>query len=66
MVNKQVVKERDHLQSEYNKASLAKSKLESLCRELQRHSKLVKVKNGYEILRGEYWGLKNTQSGNTL
>ena len=52
MFNKQVVKERDHLQSEYNKASLAKSKLESLCRELQRHSKLVKVKNGYEILRG--------------
>ena len=39
----QVVKERDQLQSEYNKASLAKSKLESLCRELQRHSKLVKV-----------------------
>ncbi|KAJ7363474.1 hypothetical protein OS493_009629 [Desmophyllum pertusum] len=36
------VKERDQLQSEYNKASLAKNKLESLCRELQRHSKLVK------------------------
>lgn len=39
----QVGKERDHLQSEFNKASLAKHKLESLCRELQRHSKLVKV-----------------------
>jgi len=38
-----VGKERDHLQSEFNKASLAKHKLESLCRELQRHSKLVKV-----------------------
>ncbi|XP_078375350.1 beta-taxilin-like [Oculina patagonica] len=37
-----VVKERDQLQSEFNKASLAKNKLESLCRELQRHSKLVK------------------------
>ncbi|XP_029205373.2 alpha-taxilin-like [Acropora millepora] len=37
-----VGKERDHLQSEFNKASLAKHKLESLCRELQRHSKLVK------------------------
>lgn len=37
-----VVRERDQLQSEYNKTSLAKSKLESLCRELQRHSKLVK------------------------
>ena len=37
------MKERDQLQSEFNKASLAKNKLESLCRELQRHSKLVKV-----------------------
>ncbi|XP_068698257.1 alpha-taxilin-like [Montipora foliosa] len=37
-----VVRERDQLQSECNKASLAKHKLESLCRELQRHSKLVK------------------------
>lgn len=38
------MKERDQLQSEFNKASLAKNKLESLCRELQRHSKLVKVR----------------------
>ena len=38
------MRERDQLQSECNKASLAKHKLESLCRELQRHSKLVKVK----------------------
>jgi len=37
-----VVRERDQLQSDFNKASLAKNKLESLCRELQRHSKLVK------------------------
>lgn len=37
-----VTRERDQLQSEFNKASLAKNKLESLCRELQRHSKLVK------------------------
>ena len=37
------MRERDQLQSDFNKASLAKNKLESLCRELQRHSKLVKV-----------------------
>ena len=30
------------MQSEHSKAVLAKSKLESLCRELQRHNKLVK------------------------
>ncbi|KAK3747755.1 hypothetical protein QZH41_008786 [Actinostola sp. cb2023] len=40
--NEKLTKERDTLQSDYNKATLAKSKLESLCRELQRHSKLVK------------------------
>ncbi|XP_071955869.1 beta-taxilin-like [Antedon mediterranea] len=38
----QLQKERDHLQSEHGKALLAKSKLESLCRELQRHNKTVK------------------------
>ncbi|EDO33513.1 predicted protein, partial [Nematostella vectensis] len=38
----QLTKERDALQSDFNKTTLAKSKLESLCRELQRHSKLVK------------------------
>ncbi|CAH3032353.1 unnamed protein product [Porites lobata] len=48
-----VVKERDHLQSEYNKASLAKSKLESLCRELQRHSKLVKEESQLRIQEEE-------------
>ena len=39
----QVMREKDQLQSEHSKAILAKSKLESLCRELQRHNKLVKV-----------------------
>lgn len=34
--------DRDRLQGEYNKAVLARSKLESLCRELQRHNKVVK------------------------
>jgi len=37
------MREKDQLQSEHSKAILAKSKLESLCRELQRHNKLVKV-----------------------
>ena len=35
-------KERDHLQSEYNKLLIAKGKLESLCRELQKHNKAIK------------------------
>jgi hypothetical protein len=35
-------KEKEQLQSEHGKIVLAKSKLESLCRELQRHNKLVK------------------------
>lgn len=39
----QVLKEKIHLQSEHSKAILARSKLESLCRELQRHNKNLKV-----------------------
>ncbi|XP_073431799.1 beta-taxilin [Dendrobates tinctorius] len=38
----QLIKEKDQLQSEHNKAILARSKLESLCRELQRHNKTLK------------------------
>ncbi|XP_077920476.1 gamma-taxilin isoform X2 [Halichoerus grypus] len=38
----QIVKEKVHLQSEHSKAILARSKLESLCRELQRHNKTLK------------------------
>uniref|UniRef100_UPI00398E9796 alpha-taxilin n=1 Tax=Pristiophorus japonicus TaxID=55135 RepID=UPI00398E9796 len=38
----QLVKEKDHLQSEHSRAVLARSKLESLCRELQRHNKTLK------------------------
>ncbi|XP_069730825.1 gamma-taxilin [Phaenicophaeus curvirostris] len=41
----QVVKEKVHLQSEHSKAILARSKLESLCRELQRHNKTLKEGN---------------------
>ncbi|XP_069090405.1 beta-taxilin [Pleurodeles waltl] len=38
----QVQKEKDQLQSEHSRAILARSKLESLCRELQRHNKSLK------------------------
>ncbi|KAJ7990782.1 hypothetical protein DPEC_G00290490 [Dallia pectoralis] len=38
----QVIKEKDLLQSEHSRAVLARSKLESLCRELQRHNKTLK------------------------
>ncbi|XP_072369820.1 beta-taxilin isoform X2 [Scyliorhinus torazame] len=38
----QLGKEKDHLQSEHSRAVLARSKLESLCRELQRHNKTLK------------------------
>ncbi|XP_017555459.1 taxilin beta b [Pygocentrus nattereri] len=38
----QVMKEKDQLQSEHSRAVLARSKLEGLCRELQRHNKTLK------------------------
>ncbi|XP_061651872.1 taxilin beta b [Phyllopteryx taeniolatus] len=38
----QVMKEKDQLQSEHSRAVLARSKLEGLCRELQRHNKSLK------------------------
>ncbi|XP_018605601.2 gamma-taxilin isoform X3 [Scleropages formosus] len=41
----QIIKEKIHLQGEHSKAILARSKLESLCRELQRHNKTLKEEN---------------------
>ena len=38
-----LTKQRDQIQAEYGKTLLVKTKLESLCRELQRQNKLVKV-----------------------
>ncbi|XP_066867005.1 beta-taxilin isoform X2 [Kogia breviceps] len=38
----QIQKEKDQLQGEHSKAILARSKLEGLCRELQRHNKTLK------------------------
>lgn len=39
----QVVQEKDTLRNEHSKAILARSKLESLCRELQKHNRALKV-----------------------
>ncbi|XP_045852669.1 gamma-taxilin-like isoform X4 [Meles meles] len=41
----QIVKEKVQLQNEHSKAVLARSKLESLCRELQRHNRTLKEEN---------------------
>ncbi|XP_030075490.1 alpha-taxilin [Microcaecilia unicolor] len=38
----QLIMEKDQLRSEHSKAILARSKLESLCRELQRHNRTLK------------------------
>ncbi|XP_008576456.1 PREDICTED: alpha-taxilin isoform X1 [Galeopterus variegatus] len=38
----QLIQEKDHLRGEHSKAVLARSKLESLCRELQRHNRSLK------------------------
>lgn len=38
-------KEKEQLQHEYNKAILVKSKLENLCRELQKQNKAIKVRS---------------------
>ncbi len=47
-----LVKQRDQLQFEHSRAILARSRLEMLCRELQRHNGTLKVRN---IV---YWQLK--------
>lgn len=48
----QVMKEKDQLQSEHSRAVLARSKLEGLCRELQRHNKTLKVDLPWSSLWG--------------
>ena len=47
------IKQRDLMQSESNKSLLAKNKLESLCRELQKHNKLIKEENLQRISKEE-------------
>lgn len=46
----QIVKDKVHLQGEHSKAILARSKLESLCRELQRLNKTLKVHHTTALL----------------
>lgn len=50
----QVMKEKDQLQSEHSRAVLARSKLEGLCRELQRHNKTLKVLEAPRHVRSEW------------
>ena len=38
------IKQRDQIQSEHTKSLLAKTRLEGICRELQRHNKEIKVR----------------------
>ena len=47
------IKQRDLMQTESNKSLLAKNKLESLCRELQKHNKLIKEENLMRITKEE-------------
>lgn len=44
----QLVQEKDNLRNEHSKAILARSKLESLCRELQRHNRTLKVQDWHQ------------------
>ena len=49
----QLSKERDQMQSEQNRLVLAKSRLESLCRELQRQNKFIKEESLLKIKEEE-------------
>ena len=59
-----IAKEKDHLQGEHNKILMTKSKLESLCRELQKHNKQIKeeaqaqvrVEHVFDALHRWIWG----------
>lgn len=48
-----VNKQKELIQNDYNKSLLAKDKLESLCRELQRHNKIIKEENLQRIKEEE-------------
>ncbi|XP_055701959.1 alpha-taxilin [Phlebotomus papatasi] len=56
-----IQKEKENLQQEYNKAILTKSKLESLCRELQRQNKSIKDES-FAKIREEEEKRKETQA----
>lgn len=42
-----LLKEKEQLQLEFNKTVLVKSKLENLCRELQKQNKAIKVRKSF-------------------
>ena len=48
-----MVKEKDHMQSEHNRVVLGKSRLENLCRELQRQNKAIKEESLLRIKEEE-------------
>ena len=48
-----ITKHRELIQTDYNKAVFAKDKMESLCRELQKHNKLIKDENLQRIKEEE-------------
>jgi chromosome segregation ATPase len=52
-INHQLSKEKDQMQSEHNRVVLAKSRLESLCRELQRQNKIIKEESLLKIKEEE-------------
>lgn len=54
-------KEKEQLQQEYNKVVLTKSKLESLCRELQKQNKTIKDES-FSRIREEEEKRKETQA----
>ncbi|XP_045504189.1 gamma-taxilin [Colias croceus] len=56
-----LLKEKEQLQHEYNKTILVKSKLENLCRELQKHNKAIKEESLLKI-REEEERRKETQA----
>ncbi|XP_049885841.1 gamma-taxilin [Pectinophora gossypiella] len=56
-----VLKQKEHLQQEFNKTVLVKSKLENLCRELQKQNKAIKEESLLKI-REEEERRKETQT----
>lgn len=52
-ITNQLSKEKDQMQSEHNRLVLAKSRLESLCRELQRQNKFIKEESLIKIKEEE-------------
>ncbi|XP_039706850.1 gamma-taxilin-like isoform X2 [Pteropus medius] len=61
-----IMKEKVHLQSEHSKAILARSKLESLCRELQRHNRTLKAQMEQHDIHNAKLQQENMELGEKL